>query len=144
MKSDTNCSWYLTKCLDSRQEDNNKATTKRRPYYDACSCVQPKNTTLIRQKVSSFHVSLSVMSRVLFLVLWGESTVWTVNDVLSRSIPFSCSKKGVDRPKTKKSMDRQRRHWRSKLIFDTENWLWKSDLGNFWRSIWKLNKKQLL
>ena len=88
MKSDTNCSWYLTKCLDSRQEDNNKATTKRRPYDAACSCAKPKNTRLIRQKVSSYHVSLSVMSRVLFLVLWGESTVWTVNDVLSRSIPF--------------------------------------------------------
>ena len=34
---------------------------------------------------------------------------------LCRSIPFSCSKKGVDGPKTKKGMDRQRRHWRSTL-----------------------------
>ena len=22
------------------------------------------------------------------------------------------------------------------MIFDTENWLWKSDLGTFWRSMW--------
>ena len=59
----------MTKC------QNNMAITKRRLYdiSTVYSYAQPKNSSLIRQNISSYHVILSVMSRVLFLVLWGES-----------------------------------------------------------------------